>query len=395
MSVLFRLAENKTFIESAGGINAPALLGRFTVADEEMANAARNMARQLESQNPDVIFAELLHLADPHTDNVNRRAHIYQYELPLTASSTLPEAQQIHLSDLSVKIVYDMVVLFSEKHRKIVILRLTSAYNHSLNNLPLFRFLADLPYQYGRSSLSLDLRTLFPGLLFYPRVEYKKTILNLATWIVTEKQIASLQGTDQDNNWEAFQELMNTIKLPRYFSLAEGDQELVIDGSSRSDILFFCSCIRQKKEAVVKEFLKQPAVRQYNAYLLPAERIVLPRVDLQTGIEKLQRRYMPGSEWLYLKVYAPKIGINRLLIRLGPLLAKRYGGHPINRWFFIRYEDHAPHIRLRIQINPAAISDVLTAFKSKFEDRIQQQVIREFQIDVYSRGAGALCCRGH
>ncbi|MEZ2336409.1 lantibiotic dehydratase [Mucilaginibacter sp. RCC_168] len=385
MSVLFRIAENKVFIENAGGINAPALMGRFTVVNERTASAAKLMARQLEAQNPDLIFAELLHLADPHIDNVNRRAHIYHYEIPITAASTLPAEQQLQLSDLYVRIINNKVMLFSEQHQKLVIPRLTSAYNHSLNQLPLFRFLADLPYQYGRSNLGLDMRQFFPGLSFYPRVEYKDTILSLATWIIKVQHIAELQGDLKDIR-KAFTALSTPIRLPRYFSLAEGDQELVFDGQSERDIVFFCNCIRQKKEVVLKEFLKQPEVKQYNAYLLPAEPIVLPKpINLRTFKPKQQRKYIPGSSWLYLKVYAPKIGANRLLLRLAPLLNRRYGGHKIGQWFFIRYEDQAPHIRLRLKVNPDSISEILQAFKTKLEGPIQQHVIREFQIDVYNR----------
>lgn len=385
MSILFREAENKVFIENAGGINAPALLGRFTLADEEIADAGRDMANLLELQNPEIIFAEILHLADPHTDNVNRRAHLYQYELPVTAASTLPEAQQIKLSDLNVRIVDNLVILFSVKHQKVVIPMLSTAYNHSLNKLPLFRFLADLPFQFGRSNLSLDLRTFFPNLGFYPRVEFKNVILSLSTWILTENQLKFIQNLDPQQNLTAFQKLRDQIRLPRYFSLAEGDQELVFDCQNEAEVNFFCNCIHQKKQVVIKELFKQKVVRQYNAYLLPNEPVVLPHFPKAAVKLKAKRKFIPGSEWLYLKIYTPKIGVDRLLSRLGPLIRKRYGEHRIQEWFFIRYEDHASHIRLRLKINPAAISEVLIAFKSKVEDRIQQHVIREFQIDIYSR----------
>ncbi|WP_374950085.1 thiopeptide-type bacteriocin biosynthesis protein [Mucilaginibacter sp.] len=385
MSVLFRVSENKVFIENAGGINAPALMGRFTIADEKIASAARMMARELEAQNPDLIFAELLHLGDPHTDNVNRREHIYHYELPITAASTLPAEQQLQLSDLYIRIIHNKVMLFSGRHQKFVIPRLTSAYNHSLNKLPLFRFLADLPYQYGRSNLGLNLRHLFPGLRYYPRVEYKDTILSLATWIITEQEIENL-FEETNAAGDAFIRLSTAIGLARYFSIVESDQELVFDGTSKRDIESVCNFIRQKKEVVFKEFLNQTTIKQYNAYLLPDEPFVLPKpASLKKSPIKLQRKYIPGSSWLYLKVYAPKISVNRLLLRLAPMLHKRYGGHNIRQWFFIRYDDHAPHIRLRLQVDPGSINEILLAFKTKLEDRIQQHVIREFQIDVYSR----------
>jgi thiopeptide-type bacteriocin biosynthesis protein len=384
MSVLFRVSNDHIFIENAGGINAPALLGRFTVADENIAAAAQAMARKLENLNQETIFAELLHLADPHTDNVNRRAHIYRYELPITAASSLPRTRQLQLSDLYIKIIDHKAMLFSAKHQKFVVPRLTSAYNHSLNKLPLFRFLADLPYQYGPSNLSLDLRQLFPGLSFYPRVVYKGAILSLATWVVTEQQIYQLN--DPKNGTKYFQALSKTIRLPRYFSLAEGDQELVFDSQHNAEVRFFLNCASQKKELILKEYLEQHEIKQYNAYLLPTDSLALPKaVKMTSHKNNVQRKYMPGSQWLYLKIYGPKIGANRLLLRIAPLLKKRYGQHQISQWFFIRYEDHAPHIRLRLKVSPEMISELLLAFKTKLEDPIQQHVIREFQVDVYNR----------
>jgi thiopeptide-type bacteriocin biosynthesis protein len=384
MSVLFRIVNEKVVIENAGGINAPALMGRFTVADELIEAAAKSMASHLEEQNPDIIFAELLHLTDPHTDNINRRAHIYQYELPVTAASNLPSNRQIRLSDLFIRVIDNKVMLYSEQHQKYVIPRLTSAYNYSQNKLPLFRFLADLPYQYGRSNLTLDLRQHFPKLHYYPRIEYRNTILSLATWIITEEQIGKLSD-GQDRLIPNFYALREVIKLPRFIALTEGDQELIIDGQEERDIKLFHDSIRQRKEVVVKEYLEQSEVRQFNAYLLPSDPIILSKpVQVQTRF-KAQRKYIPGSSWLYLKMYVPKIGIDRLLTQLVPLIKKRYNGYMIGQWFFIRYVDHAPHIRLRLLVNPNSINAILLAFKIKFENRIQQHVIREFQIDVYSR----------
>lgn len=254
ISILFRVLGEKVFIENAGGINAPALMGRFTVADPAIRNAAQQMARHLEAQNPDIIFAELLHLADPHTDNINRRESIYRYELPITAASVLTQNQQLQLSDLYISIEAGRVMLHSEKHKKIVIPRLTSAYNHSLNKLPLFRFLADLPYQYGRSDLGFNLRQLFPNLHFYPRVEYANIILSLATWILPEGQLSGLQALPEQAV-DSFKQLARSINLPALFSLADGDQELVFDWRRETEILFFCSSIRERKEVVLKEFL--------------------------------------------------------------------------------------------------------------------------------------------
>jgi len=389
MSVLFRLSGERLIIESAGGNNAPALMGRFTVADPEIAEAARGMAKKQETQNPDVIFAEILHLSDPHTDNINRREHIWNYELPLTAISLLPEERQLELSDLYVTVHQSRVYLYSRKHRKVVVPRLTSAYNHNLNKLPLFRFLADLPYQYGRNSFLLDLRGLFPGLGFYPRVEYGDTILFEATWVLRGLELQAISGDSPAENFQRFQALRKELKLPFSAALAEGDQHLHFNFRRKAEVLFFLQCIRNKQEVILKEVISTENVRQYNAYLLPDTPIPLPPFLRFTHHVKmsnqLRRKFMPGSEWLYLKIYAPKAGASRMLLLLRPILRRAFSHGGIRKWFFIRYEDHAPHIRLRMQVNTGDITEILTAFKTRLEDRIRQHVVREYQVDVYSR----------
>ncbi|WP_259065786.1 lantibiotic dehydratase [Mucilaginibacter sp. X4EP1] len=390
LSVLFRILKDQLYIESAGGVNAPALMGRFTVTGEDIHKFARSIAHEQEAANPELIFAEVLHLADPHVDNVNRRERIWSWELPVTAVSLNSSAHQLELSDIQVSIENNKVMLRSLKYNKVVIPRLTSAYNHSINRLPLFRFLADISYQFGRSNLSLDLRKYFPGVSFYPAVVYKGTVLHLATWILGEQEINSLQMAEPAEINASFERLSSSIRLPAMFSLAEGDQQLIFNRDLTRDRLFFAACLKQKKEAVIKECqpdgLDNGFVNQFNAFIYSTEPIVVPALVKPPVIPiKQQRKFAPGSEWLYLKIYSPKIGANRLLFSIIPLLRRTYKNGKIRRWFFIRYEDHAPHIRLRMQISPEDISEVLIAFKEKLEDRIKHHVIREYQVDTYSR----------
>jgi thiopeptide-type bacteriocin biosynthesis protein len=373
-SVLFRVCGEQVFIESAGGCHAGALIGRFTVGDPAITTAARDLAQWQEINDPGVLYAEIVHLAGPRVDNINRREITGQYEIPLTATSVLPAANQIMPDDLYISIAGDQVLLFSKKHNKPVIPRLTSAYNQSLDRLPLFRFLADLPYQYGQADLSLDLCRYFPGLSYYPRVVYKNTILALATWILNEEQIACLR------------EGAGEPELPDHFSLNEGDQQLVFNRKVAAEWSFFLQCITQKKQVTLKEYLPQKQARQYNAFVLPGMPSGLagtaPAPPVKVGTK---RKYIPGSEWLYLKIYTPRPAAERLLLQLRPLIRKKYAHGKVERWFFIRYEDHAPHIRLRLLVKPDDTGEILVSFKRKLETRIRQQVIREYQVDSYSR----------
>lgn len=409
LSVLFRVYSDQLYLESAGGVNAPALMGRFTIADPEIAEAARQMAARQQADNPELLFAEILHLAGPHTDNVNRREPVWAHEIPVTAVSTLPEDRQLSLADLKIRIENNKVILYSEKHRKVVIPRLTSAYNHSIDKLPLFRFLADVSYQYSRFALDLDLRAFFPGLTYYPRVTYKNTILHLATWVIPEVQIRLLNQKETPDILANFRKVAGNLDLPPVFSLVEGDQQLVFYRDTEADIVFFSACIRQKNEVVLKEYLTEEKnntliknqngramASQFNAYLLPAKPMAIVPPDFTVpSAERIPRKFMPGSEWLYLKIYTSSFGVKRLLLKILSLIRRHYPHGQIKKWFFIRYDDHAPHIRLRMQIDPQDTGVILMAFKEKLEDGISQHVIREYQVDVYSReleryGAGGM-----
>jgi thiopeptide-type bacteriocin biosynthesis protein len=398
ISVLFRTLGKKIWIESAGGINAPALIGRFTLINEEIATAAKNMAKELEATNPDVIFAELVHLSDPHVDNVNRRANIWSYEIPVTTVSLFSSANQISLSDIYVSVVDNKVVLRSLKHKKIIIPRLTSAYNYHNNTLPLFRFLCDIQYQYGKSNFTLELSQFFPNLLFYPRVEYKDTILHLATWILTEAEIQLISKADQTSLLPLFNQLADKLHLPENFSLVQHDQQLVFCRNRLSDLKCFTECIKKRSSVILKEHLEKSFengfvqnkdgrgyIGQFNAFLYSNKPIKLQQKHARAlTIPPSKRLFMPGSEWLYLKIYVSKNATNRLLAnQIYPLILRL--GKQILNWFYVFYEDTSPHIRLRLQISIGDLGEILIIFKQKLGSSVYQHLIREYQIDTYKR----------
>src|SRR5690606_5766044 len=71
---------------------------------------------------------------------------------------------------------------------------------------------------------------------------------------------------------------------------------------------------------------------------------------------QIKRKFVPGEEWIFLKIYGgPKL-LERLLVdEVFPLLEDRIDREDIQHYFFIRYADPEYHIRLRIyNQNPTA-----------------------------------------
>src|SRR5690606_10165396 len=67
-----------------------------------------------------------------------------------------------------------------------------------------------------------------------------------------------------------------------------------------------------------------------------------------SGESTIKRTFQPGSEWAYIKIYSGVMECERLLRDQIPRLItdiKKAG--IMEKWFFIRYHDPDPHIRLR------------------------------------------------
>lgn len=392
MSVLFRKAGKHLLIEHAGGTNAVALAGRFTPGNPQISGAARDMAQALEEQNPELIFAEVLHLSDPNTDNINRRERLYTWELPLTAGAAAQEGHCLQLSDLYVIVRQGRVWLRSGRHDRLVVPRLSTAYNYQLNKLPLFRFLLDLAYQYGRSNLSFSFREYFPGLAFYPRVSYRRAVLYPATWVLGPGMLQQLGEVPTENLKNELVMMQGVPAIPRHLYYVEGDQQLLLDLEQIDDLVLFRSLLEGKKEVVLQEVIGEPACpgkevnRQYLSFLLPAEPLPwngYKPAKLSGPQEK--RRFLPGSQWLYLKLYISAVSANRMLLRLRPLLYKAYSAGTISQWFFLRYEDTGEHLRLRMLVDPADTGTILSAMRKVVEDSVEHQLVREYQVSSYDR----------
>ncbi len=325
-SVIFRLFGDKIWIEQAGGCTANALLGRFTLFSEKVLEQARHSVLMEEMLNKEVIFAEISCFNDEHAANINSNAGIRTYEIPIGVHSTLNRNNIINLSDMMVSVVGDRIVLRSKKMNRIIIPRLSSAFNYSRSELSVFRFLCDLQYQGLKFNYNLDLKSLLPGLNFYPRVEYKNCILFPATWILREEEIAEISGGSGIKN--NFQKLDEKLRLPKNLALTEGDNQLLFNRDDPESIAMFIKLIKSKCSVLLQEVFPdqsgsvrnragQPFVGQFiaSAFANGVTYTQNAPEPFYRKKNKVKRVYLPGDEWIYLKLYCHQATSNSILTK--------------------------------------------------------------------------------
>ncbi|MET3982030.1 thiopeptide-type bacteriocin biosynthesis protein [Mucilaginibacter sp. UYP25] len=392
LALMYRRTGEHVLIESAGGAAATNLIGRFSCFSGSVYELCCQLADKEVKSNPDVVFADIGQLSDAHVDNINRRRRIYPYEIPVNVYSELPVDAQLPPSDLMVSVSGGEVMLESRKLGKRVIPRLATAYNFRHNQLPVFRLLCDLQYQGIRANLTFDLEQFFPGLSFYPRVTFGKTILSLAKWNFKADDLEKLiNAADALNELEQFRRFHH---LPRYISLGSSDQQLVFDLAHQPEALFFLKCLKRLKEVTIGEYLasgrnvlsgNKPLAGQMIAFLAHGREIYKGVVATKKDhFPKLGRNFYLGSDWLYLKLFCtPRIADELLAKIILPFVSRQR--KLIKKWFFIRYTEQGYHLRLRLQANPAKLGTLLVALRGSLNGAGYDQLIRNYHGDTYQR----------
>jgi thiopeptide-type bacteriocin biosynthesis protein len=385
-SVLFRRAGGRLLVEHAGGATATALVGRFSLFSDEVLSLCKEAAGAEARQNPDVIFADINGVSGLHVDNINLRRQIYAHAITMDAVTATPASGSLLPSDLLVSVRKGELVLESVSLRKRIIPRLSTAFNHRHNGLGLFRLLCDLQYQGLSARLNFDLESLFPGLNFYPRVSYGNCVLAPAKW--------KLSAADIPFHAEAISSLRERFDLPSVVSLGRGDQQLVFDLNEAADVVFFLSCLRGESTVALTEYLlsdrgitsgHKPIAGQYLGLLAFDETVYEP-LPVQPARQRnnVKRTFLPGTEWLYVKLYCAEASAARVLQEiLAPFLTKNK--QLILQWFFVRYTDPDPHIRIRLLIRETSAGTLLSSLASRARTGVRKDLIRAFRIDTYER----------
>ena len=390
--VLFKHMDQELWIDAIGGVSGIELSARFGEEGNEVAAALKLICKHETELNNGFVFAEIAFSPNDRSANINQRAHYYDYEIPVLTNCTRPEEFTIRLSDLVISVRDQQVLLRSVKLNRFIIPRLSSAYNYKLSAIPVFRFLCDLQFQGLQSNLSCSLQDMFPGMDYYPRLQVEDAVVSPATWVLNKEQIGNIAAGDGS---------MEELNIPQYFSLLEGDNYLVFNRLSSIDRSVFRKCIKNKSTATLTEYTfalqpdlkdtdKQHFASQYVACILNRDKSYhlpsMPALAKKKDYLKVKRSFMPGQEWLYVKLYAHYSLTDEILLNFVlPITRKYKKENPAFKWFFIRYRDSAHHLRLRFYTGLKSPHNLLSDLVSKLESWAAEGKVTDVVLDTYQR----------
>ena len=388
----------RVLVSGGGGPPGARIIGRFLHGDPRLSELVREYVAAEEGLRPEVIFAEIVHLPDGRMGNTLLRPVLRGWELPYLGVSGAPVERQIPLDDLFVTVQGSRVVLRSRKLSREIVPRLTTA--HAYRNplyLGIYRFLCALQSQGLTTSLSWSWGALdaFP---FLPRLVCGRVVLTTARWRLDGKRLRALGRLRGTAQYRAVQELRRELELPRHVAVEDDDNTLPIDLDSALSVETFVHMVKDREHATLIELLAGPEDLAASA---PEGRfvheIVVPYLRVRRVAAKvakppsegpsLPRRLLPGSDWLYAKLYTGLAMMDDLLRdHVAPLVRATGESGAHARWFFVREADPDWHLRLRFQGEPERLHDeVEPALREMAASLLAAEHIFRFQLDTYHR----------
>ncbi|MFI1170286.1 lantibiotic dehydratase [Streptomyces melanogenes] len=202
-----------------------------------------------------------------------------------------------------------------------------------------------------------------------PRVRYGRTILAPASWRLT-------LSTAAFEEWcAALPEWRRRWGVPASVRLVTGDQRITLDLDLPWHQRLLYAHARTAEATLLQEdpaaagtgWLRSPEgahtaelVVALHAREQPAPRPQMPPMAVRRTPQTVS---LPGGDWLYARVDIPQARQDTVIEEWLPQLAAALPAG-IDRWFFIRYRDPQPHLRIRFHgESPARTADLLTVVR--------------------------------
>ena len=318
---------------------------------------------------PGCVLAEIVYTPQrARSANVAIRPNVRALEIVIATPPGVAAAHVVPVNELVVGLRAGRFVVRCPAQNVEVV----GVQGHMLNPLrspAVARFLLDVagegrcqlaPFNWGPAAA-------FP---FLPRVQCGRIVLALAQWRIDAAvvELAAEPAVGFVDRLAAWRERWS---VPRHVYLAVGDNRLLLDLDDR-DHVEILEELPEGHSALLQEALPGPAdawlpsaVGGHITELVvpvtlrepPAPPTMADPPRARVGpISRRLRLRVPGSDWLYLKLYGPPPFQDELIA--GPLrsfAAFATGAELADGWFFLRYADPDPHLRVRFHGEPSTL----------------------------------------
>jgi thiopeptide-type bacteriocin biosynthesis protein len=386
------------------------------VLGDDAQKALRAYAQRQEALFPGAIFAELSYLpASGRSANVVIRPMLRSYEIVVNSAPSVAPERVIALDDLVVGVSGERFYLRSLSHGREVVV--TQSHMLNLMYAPnVCRFLLEVSEGGGPLLGGFDWGAA-RGAPFLPRVVRNGLVLSPARWHLRRSLLQETgTGSDEARLTRSVDGWRERWAVPRHVYLAASDNRLLLDLEHPLSVAELRRELRRTDEhgsvelqemlpdfgqlwlqdrhgapffaeVVVPVLLREPMREPNGAAGPPTVEASTPRARLQRPVPNEERCAWPGGAWTYLKLYGSVRQQDELIA--GPvreIVRALLEESLVDRWFFVRYADPEPHLRLRFRATTdQAAGAVLTDALAWGRALAERGLVGRLTVDSYRR----------
>ncbi|HEU4404173.1 MAG TPA: lantibiotic dehydratase [Polyangiaceae bacterium] len=389
--------EHALYLQGAQGPSGARLLGRFA-HDAPMRALVAEHLRAEEALDPDAVFAEIVHAPGGGAADGLVRPALRAYEIACLSRSSAPAERRLELADLRVAVREGRVVLRSKRLGRRVVPRGTHAHHFAGSPVLAYRFLGLLQEQGVAADVAWGWGAL-DAAPFLPRVSVGGVVVSLARWRLSGDERRALATSSGAALVRAASAIRAARGLPRYVALPDGDRVALVDFDSVVSLEAAAPLFARESECVLQELFVPPGrscVRGEGGAF--AHELIVPLVARESPEPapggpspapraSSARAFPPGSEWLYVRLEAAGSLHDRLLAEVvAPVVKGARASGAIDAWFFVRFADPAPHLRVRFHGDPGRLrSGVLGALEQACGPHLRERRLARVALDTYVR----------
>lgn len=380
------LAPNKEAIEqgkaeivinpNAGSFQAGLTFGRFVeILNEDTYKDIQNISLENQDYNENALMVDAAYLPTyGRTANIMMSKNFLPYELAI--GTNIQEGKlSVDLDDLYVSADNERLFLKSKKYKKEVIIATSNMLNFS-GSPKLFRLLKDLSFEnkYYWQPFEWDTGV---EQIYLPRLRYKNVILTPAQWNLNREMFEEQNFESEEDFFEAFQNVAQKWKIPKYVFLKMADNHILLNLNMKETVAILMKDLAKQKSIRLEELVGNINDRTlikgeeghymteivFEVKAIDRKKHIGQNYDLMRYEEENSNVLFPFQDWLYINLYCPENFHNDFLINeVYPFANKALKENLITEWFFIRFEDPKPHIRLRLKIDKSDNSNKLLKY---------------------------------
>lgn len=349
----------RAMVRYTHGASGASWWARFCHHSATLTEHTRRYFEQEEALQPNVRFFEISHAPGPRHLNFVSRPHLRRFETPILAPRARQGVETIELSDIEVVVEEGEVRLTSRSARCDVVPRISNAHApDSEIGVAAYEFL--FAYQHC-GTVPRPWTSGIPALPYTPRIRCGSLVLSLARWTITAEECARLIGDGRPLGLaKRVMAWRRARAVPRLVRLEQGDNELAVDWENPLSVRSVLHLIRDGGGTLVEFFPAPGRAPAHGSTGDHAFEIVIPFLPTRapanaraSGSQHIARDVgSPSENWIYMKLYCGTTSVERLLRDNVPELRDafrdRFG---TDEWFFIRYADPDPHLRLRFNMS--------------------------------------------